>query len=79
MSKKNTERYTPEFKARVALEAAREQESLAQIGHRYGAIPSWSASGRRSCSVVRRMPFAGVVPITKRRRRKTSCSRRSAN
>ena len=32
MSKKNTKRYTPEFKARVALEAAQEQESLAQIG-----------------------------------------------
>jgi transposase-like protein len=39
MSKKNTKRYTPEFKARVALEAAQEQESLAQIGHRYGVHP----------------------------------------
>ena len=38
MSKKNTKRYTPEFKARVALEAA-EQESLAQLGHRYGVHP----------------------------------------
>ncbi len=39
MSKKNTKRYTPEFKARVALEAAQEQESLAQIGHRHGVHP----------------------------------------
>ncbi len=39
MSKKNAKRYTPEFKARVALEAAQEQESLAQIGHRYGVHP----------------------------------------
>jgi transposase-like protein len=39
MSKKNTKRYTPEFKARVALEAAQEQESLAQIGHRYVVHP----------------------------------------
>jgi transposase len=39
MSKKNTKRYTPEFKARVALEAAQEQESLAQIGKRYGVHP----------------------------------------
>lgn len=39
MSKKNTKRYTPEFKARIALEAAQEQESLAQIGHRYGVHP----------------------------------------
>ena len=39
MSKKNTKRYTPEFKARVALEAAQEQESLAQLGKRYGVHP----------------------------------------
>lgn len=39
MSKKNTKRHTPEFKARVALEAAQEQESLAQIGKRYGVHP----------------------------------------
>jgi len=39
MSKKNAKRYTPEFKARVALEAAQEQESPAQIGHRYGVHP----------------------------------------
>ena len=32
MSKKNPKRYDPAFKARVALEAAQEQESLAQIG-----------------------------------------------
>ena len=39
MSKKNAKRYTPEFKARVALEAAQEQESLAQLGKRYGVHP----------------------------------------
>ena len=39
MSKKNTKRYTPEFKARVAMEAAQEQESLAQLGKRYGVHP----------------------------------------
>jgi len=39
MSTKNTKRYTPEFKARVALEAAQEQESLAQLGKRYGVHP----------------------------------------
>jgi transposase len=39
MSKKNTKRYSPEFKARIALEAAQEQESLAQIGHRCGVHP----------------------------------------
>ncbi len=36
---KNSKRYDPEFKARVALEAAQEQESLAQIGQRYRVHP----------------------------------------
>jgi transposase-like protein len=39
MGKKNSRRYDPEFKARVALEAAQEQESLAQIGQRYRVHP----------------------------------------
>jgi transposase len=39
MGKKNVKRYDPGFKARVALEAAQEQESLAQIGQRYGVHP----------------------------------------
>jgi transposase-like protein len=39
MGKKNLKRYDPGFKARVALEAAQEQESLAQIGQRYGVHP----------------------------------------
>lgn len=39
MGKKNLKRYDPAFKARVALEAASEQESLAQIGQRHGVHP----------------------------------------
>lgn len=39
MGRKNTKRYDPAFKARVALEAAREDESLAQIGQRHGVHP----------------------------------------
>ena len=39
MGKKNSKRYDPAFKARVALEAAKEQESLAQIGQRHGVHP----------------------------------------
>ena len=39
MSRKNAKRYSPEFKARVALEAAQEQASLAQLGKRYGVHP----------------------------------------
>ena len=39
MARKNMRRYDPDFKARVALEAAQEQESLAQISQRYGVHP----------------------------------------
>ena len=39
MGRKNSKRYDPAFKARVALEAAQEQESLAQIGQRHGVHP----------------------------------------
>ena len=36
MKKKSPKRSDPPFKARVALEAAQERESLAQLGKRYG-------------------------------------------
>lgn len=39
MTTKNRKRFDPEFKARVALEALREQESLSQIGRRHGVHP----------------------------------------
>lgn len=32
-------RYTPEFKAKVALEALKEQETLAELGSRFGVHP----------------------------------------
>jgi len=31
--------YSPEFKARVALEALKEQETLAEVGSRFGVHP----------------------------------------
>jgi transposase len=39
MGRKNLKKYDPAFKARVALEAAKEHESLAQIGQRHGVHP----------------------------------------
>jgi transposase-like protein len=39
MKQRNLKRYDQSFKARVALEALREQESLAQLGHRHGIHP----------------------------------------
>jgi transposase-like protein len=39
MKQRNKKRFNPEFKARVALEALQEKESLAQSGRRYGVHP----------------------------------------
>jgi len=39
MKQRNLKRYDPAFKARVALEALQENESLAQLGHRHGIHP----------------------------------------
>jgi len=39
MKTKNRKRFDPEFKASVAIEALREQESLSQIGRRHGIHP----------------------------------------
>lgn len=39
MKTKGRKRFEPEFKARVALEALREQESLSRIGQRFGVHP----------------------------------------
>jgi transposase len=37
--KRNLKRYDVAFKARVALEALQEMETLAQLGHRHGVHP----------------------------------------
>lgn len=37
--KRNQKRYDPAFKARVALEALKEIDSLAQLGRRHGVHP----------------------------------------
>jgi transposase-like protein len=39
MKSTNKKRYDPAFKARVALAAVEEQESLAQLGQRFGVHP----------------------------------------
>jgi len=39
MKQRNKKRFDPEFKARVALEALQEKESLARLGRRYGVHP----------------------------------------
>ncbi len=39
MTQKTRKRFDPAFKARVALEAMQERETLAQIGKKYGIHP----------------------------------------
>ena len=39
MKQRNLKRFDPAFKAKVALEAAQEKESLTQLGKRYGVHP----------------------------------------
>jgi transposase-like protein len=48
--------YSPEFKARVALEALKEQETLAEVGSRFGVHPvvvgQWKKQVRDGVSQV---------------------------
>lgn len=39
MKKRNKKRYAATFKARVAIDALKEQETLAQLGNRHGVHP----------------------------------------
>jgi transposase-like protein len=39
MKQRNRKRFDPEFKARVALAAVQERESLAQLGKKFGVHP----------------------------------------
>jgi transposase len=39
MKQRNRKRFDPGFKARVALEAVQERESLAQLGKKFGVHP----------------------------------------
>jgi len=44
---RNKKRFDPAFKARVALEALQERESLAQLGQRHGVHPVLVGQWRR--------------------------------
>ena len=49
MSKMNRKRYSAEFKAKVALEAIKGEQTLAELATRFGLHPNmitnWEASG----------------------------------
>ncbi len=46
MSKTTRKTYSPQFKMRVALEVAKEQETLSQVAAKHGISPSLAASWR---------------------------------
>jgi transposase len=50
MSKRTRRNHSPAFKAKVALEALREQESVAEIARRYGLHGNVVASWKRQLS-----------------------------
>ena len=57
----NRKRYSADFKAKVALEALKEQETIAQIASKYGVHPNqvsdWKAQLKESSSSVFENPL----------------------
>ncbi len=47
MTEKNRRRFTAEFKAKVALDALREQQTTAELAHRHRVHPSQIAAWKR--------------------------------
>ena len=64
--KQNRRKHSPSFKARVALEALKGEETIAELANRYGSTLARFANGRiRWLRVLR--TFSGVTVTTKRK------------
>jgi putative transposase len=59
MPNKTRRQFTAEFKAKVALEALKEQETLNQIGSRFGVLPVQVSQWKRQ--LLDRLPAAFQV------------------
>ncbi len=65
MSKTKRKRYSPEFKAKVALEAIKGEQTIAELGSRYNLHPNMIASWKRQAIENMSEAFTGK-PARKR-------------
>ena len=70
-------KHNPAFKAKVALAALRDQESVAEIARRSRSTPTSTRNG--SCSTTRRSRSRRTMAMAGRRSGRMSYSRRSAS
>ena len=78
---KDRRKHSPSFKAKVALEAVRGEETVAQLATRYQVIPTRFRHGRRHSQ---KAPLAFSATAKSRRPRATlgsspACTKRSAS
>ena len=78
---KDRRKHSPAFKAKVALEAVRGEETVAQLAGRYQVHPSQIQDGRRHSQ---REPLAFSATVRSRRPKATlasspACTKRSAS
>ena len=59
--------HKPDFKARVALEALKGEQTVAELASRFGIHPTMIHNGRRHCSKGRRR-FSSVAAVLWSRR-----------
>jgi len=80
MSKKTRRRLDPQLKAKVALEALRNEATIAELAAKYQLHPNQIYAGRSSCSTAR-LRFSPAGPASRRagRLRLPSCTPRSAS
>jgi transposase len=76
MSKTKRKRYSAEFKAKVALEAIKGEQTLSELGSRYGLHPNMIANWKRQATSTTWQSFSlpeQSVHALRRRRESGIC------